>query len=126
MACRYTHVGITILKLHRYVTVVCHFVVAPPLSMNIVADSLESLTHRWQDVGSSDLHIPYTVLDSIQSEHSSNAEQLQASVRYWLLHDPLASWRRLVHQLDGWSEKDFRTVVDGIRNNAEKLQGQQQ
>ena len=101
-------------------------VVAPPLSVDTVTHALESLTHRWRDVGGRDLRIPTTILDGIQSDHSSDAERLRSCIRYWLLRDPIASWRRLIHELDDWDKEDYNTVANGIRKYAKKLQGQQQ
>ena len=105
----------------------CYFVVvvAPPLSVDSVTDSLKSLTHEWRRVGRKLFDIPGTVLDGLQSEYSSDAERLRASVRTWLLRDPTASWRKLIYELDGWRDSDFHSIADAIRSNAEKQSGQQ-
>ena len=107
--------------------VIVIIVVAPPLSVDVVATALESLTRWWRDLGKNALYIPDTVLDGFKSEYSSDAERLRGAVRYWLLRDPLASWRKLIHELDDWPGDKFCEVADAIRNNAEKQpEGQQQ
>ena len=80
---------------------------------------LKDLMARWREVGTL-LHIPPGLLDMIQSEHPTEVECLRATVRYWLLHDPHASWRRLIVLLDGMGEG---TLADNIRENAENITG---
>lgn len=50
------------------------------------------------------LGIPAAQLAELQSSHHSTDEQEAAVVRYWLLRYPLASWRRIIHQLDEWAD----------------------
>ena len=85
--------------------------------------SLESLAHKWKNLGTM-LLIPTLTLNNIQSEYSNDAERLRAAVRYWLLQDPLASWKRLIYELDLWDDEDAHKVADTIRIYAEKLPGQ--
>ena len=49
------------------------------------------------------LFIPDTKLEAIKGEFTTGKECLRAVVMYWLLRDPLASWRRLISQLDLYS-----------------------
>ena len=49
------------------------------------------------------LGITYTKTDELKAAHHSNDQQEAAVVRYWLLQDPLASWRRIINQLDYWA-----------------------
>ena len=49
------------------------------------------------------LGIPDDQLAELRSAHHSTDEQEAAVVRYWLLRDPLASWRRIIRQLDRWA-----------------------
>ena len=102
------------------------FVAAPPLSVDNVVQALKALSALWRDVGDW-LYIPKAAQQHIESEYSTDVECLRALVRCWLLRDPLASWRRLIHQLDLGSDflLDFAGVADGVRAYAEELPGQQ-
>lgn len=97
---------------------------APPLSVDKVVSVLESFTHKWRYVGEGLLQIPDKALKVIESEQSSDAERLRAAVRYWLLRDPLASWRKLIHMLDFENNDACRAVTKNIRSYAEKQRGQ--
>ena len=105
---------------------VSSFVAAPPLSLDHVTKALESLERLWKIVGEW-LKVPSAVSDDIQSECSSDMECLRRIVRYWLLRDPFASWRRLICCLD-WEDLDYRgefqKVANSIRGFAEPLEGQ--
>ena len=92
---------------------------APPLSVENVMAVLETL--RWNDVGDY-LHVPSSKRDAIASENSTDKQRLAAVVRYWILRDPFASWRKLIHRLD-WNNK-WRDVADRIRKYAEKQTGE--
>ena len=59
-------------------------------------------------------------LAELQSAHHSTDEQEAAVVRYFLLKDPLASWRRIIHQLDEW---DYNNIAERICHYAEELTG---
>ena len=54
----------------------------------------------------------------IQQVYSDPEEQKRQLILYWLSTDPLASWRRLIRQLDYMSQSP---VADGIRDFAEPL-----
>ena len=66
-------------------------------------------------------------LAELQSAHHSTDEQEAAVVRYWLLRDPLASWRRIIHQLDDWASYygffHYSDIADRVRHYAEELTG---
>ena len=66
------------------------------------------------------LRIPAAQLAELQSAHHSTDEQEAAVVRYWLLRDPLASWRRIIYQLDNFG---YGHYADRIRHYAEELTG---
>ena len=72
------------------------------------------------------LGIPHTKLAELRSAHHSD-EQEAAVVRYWLLRDPLASWRRIIFQLDKWvgdsGYGQYSDIADRIRHYAEELTG---
>ena len=73
------------------------------------------------------LGIPAAQLAELQSSHHSTDEQEAAVVRYWLLRYPLASWRRIIHQLDVWANDPdydhYSDIADRIRHYAEELTG---
>ena len=72
------------------------------------------------------LGIPPGKLDEIQADHHSIDEQAVAAVRYWLLRDPLASWRKIIYQLDflaGFGYGHYSVIADRIRHYAEELTG---
>ena len=95
----------------------CLFV-APPLSVKNVVAVLNTLP--WWDVGKYYLEVPESKLNAIKDECDTDEERLVAIVRYWLLNDPNASWRKLIHQLDQDGNSD---IADRIRKYAEKLTG---
>ena len=73
------------------------------------------------------LGIPRAQLAKLQSAHHSTDEQEAVVVRYWLLRDPLASWRRIIRQLDEWVISPgcghYSDIADRIRHYAEELAG---
>ncbi len=73
------------------------------------------------------LRIPRAQLAELQSAHYSTVEQEAAVVRYWRLRDPLASWRRIIGQLDQWGGRHgyhhYSDIADRIRHYAEELTG---
>ena len=73
------------------------------------------------------LGIPAAQLGELQSAHHSTDEQEAAIIRYWLLRDPLASWRRIICQLDEWAGlpgyRHYNDIADRIRHYAEELTG---
>ena len=100
-----------------------YYFLAPPLSVDGVTTVLEGIAAKWKAIGIL-LCVPFATLDFISTEGGSNMERLRAVVRYWLLRDPLASWRRLMWELDCSQDCDIRAVADSIRTYAEKLIGQ--
>ena len=80
-------------------------------------------------LGKNTLGIPSAKLDELMAAHHSTDQQEAAVVRYWLLRDPLASWRRIIHQLDRradyfYTEDDwYSDNADRIRHYAEELTG---
>ena len=73
------------------------------------------------------LGIPPVKLAELKSAHHSTAQQEVAVVRYWLLRDPLASWRKIIYQLDVWAGwphyGHYSNIADKIRHYAEELTG---
>ena len=75
----------------------------------------------WEDVGKYILRIPYSKLNAIERECSTDEERLRVGVQYWLLRYPYASWRRIIWGLDYYKH---RALADTIRSYAEKLTGE--
>ena len=73
------------------------------------------------------LQIPPAQLAKLRSAHHSTDEQEAAVVRYWLLRDPLASWRKIIRRLDVWAgylgHGYYGDIADRIRHYAEELTG---
>ena len=74
------------------------------------------------------LGISSAKLAELQSAHHSTDEREAAVVRYFLLRDPLASWRRIIFQLDEWADyyseyRHYGNIADRIRHYAEELTG---
>ena len=71
--------------------------------------------------------IPSAKLDELKAAHHSTDQQEAAVVRYWLLRDPLASWRKIIYQLDEWAyytdDDWYSDIADRIRHYAEELTG---
>ena len=90
-------------------------------------------TIPWREIGDL-LYVPNSKLDAIASKNSTDRQRLAAVVRYWILRDPYASWRRLIHTLDSsWKDElhgkdddsdEWRDVADRIRKYAEKQTGE--
>ena len=66
------------------------------------------------------LSIPQSKQDEIMRNFPDEMEQKRQVISYWINTDPLASWRRLITQLDDMVETK---VADSIRSNAEPLTG---
>ena len=91
-------------------------------SSNATALTVNNIVQELRGVDIADiLGIPAAQLAEIQSAHHSTDEQEAAVVRYWLLRDPLASWRRIILQLDDCA--GYGNIADRIRHYAEELTG---
>ena len=77
-------------------------------------------TLPWREVGNM-LSVPYSKLDAIDADHTTDEGKKGAVIRHWLLRDPYASWRMLIYRLDVGDKFD---MADQIRNYAEKQTGQ--
>ena len=73
----------------------------------------------WDDEGLGDnLYISQEKRKEIQQLYSDPEEQKRQLIIHWMSTDPLASWRRLITQLD-YTEQS--PVADAIRDFAEPL-----
>ena len=74
---------------------------------------------EWSRLGDV-LRIPPSILVEISKEHRADDQREAAVIHYWLLHDPLASWRRLIDRLH-WGDEDG--LANRISHYAEELTG---
>ena len=99
------------------------FVVAPPLSVDSVMAVLGDVAHMWRTMGVW-LRIPDATMSYIDGECKDDLERLRRVVRYWLLKDPSASWRRLIWELYYTDYDDLIKLAGSIKEYLEKLTGQ--
>ena len=69
------------------------------------------------------LGVPDSKRDEIEREFSSEAQQRKAYIKYFIEHDPEASWRRVICVLDRMDEPDSVEAADNIRHLAEAVPG---
>ena len=70
------------------------------------------------------LRIPDATMSYIDGECKNDLERLRRVVRYWLLKDPSASWRRLIWELYYTDYDDLIKLAGTIKEYLEKLTGQ--
>ena len=67
------------------------------------------------------LSVPRSKQDEIERQFSSEPQQVkEVYINYFMDHDPLASWRRIIVVLDAIREKE---AADNIRHLAERVTG---
>lgn len=74
---------------------------------------------HWHKVGEM-LRFPDSKLSEIEREHMSDEEREVAVIRYWILRDPFASWRRIIKRLTDW-ERRYHSIR--IHHFSEELTG---
>ena len=67
----------------------------------LTVDNVRKALHGipWREV-SVMLYVPHSKLSEIEGEYRSDEEREVAVIRYWILRDPFASWRRIIQQLE--------------------------
>ena len=67
----------------------------------LTVDNVRKALHGipWREVGEM-LRIPNSKLNEIEGEYRSDEEREVAVIRYWILRDPFASWRRIIQRLE--------------------------
>ena len=67
----------------------------------LTVDNVRKALHGipWREVGEM-LFIPDSKLSEIEGAYRSGEEREVAVIRYWILRDPFASWRRIIQQLE--------------------------
>lgn len=99
------------------------FVAVPPLSIDNIMAVLGGLAGKWDEVGDC-LHVPEAIRRAIKQENTEDEARFRAVLMYWILRDPVASWRKLMWQLRLSSDQNLNRAADSIRHYAEKLSGQ--
>ena len=94
----------------------------PPLTVDNAMTALEGVARKWRDVGEQ-LCIRGNTMDVIALESTSDLQCLRGTLIYWLIHDPLASWRRLIYRFDKSHDADLERIADDCRKFAEKISG---
>ena len=57
------------------------------------------------------LFIPYSKFREIEGEYCSDEEREVAVIRYWILRDPFASWRRIIERLEVKGKHDHAITL---------------
>ena len=78
----------------------------------LTVDNIRKALHGicWHKVGGM-LFIPNSKLREIEGEYRSDEEREVAVIRYWILRDPFASWRRIIQQLENWEKHDHAITL---------------
>ena len=84
--------------------IICSYSNATALTVQNIVQELRGVDLFKVVVGGNILDTPSAKLDELKAAHHSTDQQEAAVVRYWLLRDPLASWRRIIYQLDEWAD----------------------
>ena len=101
----------------------CVFVPTPvvPLTPSNVMRAVREVKDWWGGRGLGYyLSIPQSKREEIRQNFPDEMDQKKQAISYWINTDPLASWRRLITQLDCLRETK---LADSIRSNAEPLTG---
>ena len=87
----------------------------------LTVDNVRKALHgiHWSGVGVM-LYIPSSKLSEIEGEYHSDEEREVAVIRYWILRDPYASWRRIIDRLE-WNERLDHAIR--IHHYSEELTG---
>ena len=87
----------------------------------LTIDNVRKTLHgiHWREVGLM-LYIPDSKFSEIELEYPSDEEREVAVIRYWILRDPFASWRRIMERLEVAGNHDYS---NRIRHYSEELTG---
>jgi hypothetical protein len=90
-------------------------------TVGLTVDNVRKALHgiHWYDVGRM-LFIPDSKLSEIEGEYRSDEEREVAVIRYWILRDPFASWRRIIWQFEDCERHDHAIR---IHHYSEELTG---
>ena len=98
----------------------CMCATAMAFTCSNVLSAVSTVENWWgEDNGLGfNLYISAEKRKEIQQAYPDTEEQKRQLIHYWMSTDPLASWRRLITQLDRMSQSP---VADAIRDFAEPL-----
>ena len=87
----------------------------------LTIDDVRKALHgiHWREVGRM-LFIPSSKLREIEGEYHSDEEHEVAVIRYWILRDPYASWRRIIEKLE-WNGRHDHAIT--LYHYSEELTG---
>ena len=87
----------------------------------LTVDNVRKTLHgiHWREVGMM-LYFSGSKLREIELEYPSDEEREVAVIRYWILRDPFASWRRIMERLEVITKHDYS---NRIRHYSEELTG---
>ena len=97
-------------------TVYCHMRMCVNITLlhiaGLTVDNIRKALHGipWREVGRM-LWIPDSKLNEIEGEYRSDEEREVAMIRYWILRDPFASWRRIIEQLEVIGKHDHAITL---------------
>ena len=91
------------------------------LAAGLTIDNVRKILHgiHWSTVAAL-LRIPPSKCLEIEGEYPSNEEREVAVIRYWILRDPFASWRRIIERLERTGKHDHAIT---LHHYAEELTG---
>ena len=89
--------------------------------VGLTVDNVRKALHgiHWKEVCRM-LFIPPSKLSEIEGEYHSDEEREVAVIRYWILRDPYASWRRIIERLENTGNHDHAVR---IHHYSEELTG---
>ena len=68
------------------------------------------------------LCVPGSKRQELEALFASDECRREEAIKWWIMTDPLAGWRRLVHELYRWSANEC-AIGDKIRHYCEELNG---
>ena len=121
--CTCTHIYYMYIQHSKIIGLSCFFAVCTTgmaFTCSNVLRAVRTVENWWEehDGLGYNLSISMKKRKEIQLVYSDPEEQRRQLILYWMSTDPLASWRRLITELDWMSQSP---VADGIRDFAEPL-----
>ena len=98
-----------------------NYVLLYHITVGLTVDNVRKALHgiHWHEVGEM-LKIPDSKLSEIGGEYRSDEERAVAVIRYWILRDSFASWRRIIERLERTGRHDHAIT---LHHYSEELTG---